>query len=232
MKFVDLLQTIIESLNSQLQQFKDKLEDIDRYVSTLKQKKRKFIEVLDSIDENNQIDVRVNSLNQVKEFLLNVAEYFSFKRKHFESTIVDPDLERNYTNNMSNLGDDFENIIKMVNNRIRARCPFAFVNTDTGVEKRKVLEYDFLNSDFRVEDLDKVSQYHGGITSSMTVYGLATRKSGADFGSILLVDEWGDVGVYKNYVFEALSEIGHLAMAIFVDVDELETETVFKKWVR
>lgn len=230
--FVELLWEIIDSLNSQLQQFEYKLEDLDRYISTLKQRKKKLLDILRSIDENNQIDVRVNSLNQVKDFLSNVAEYFLYKRKHFESTVVNPDLERNFTNNMNNLGDDFEKILQMVNDRIRARCPFAFVNTDTGVEKRTVLEYDFLNSDFKVEGLEKVAQYHGGITSSMTVYGLATRKSGADFGSILLVDEWGDVGVYKSYVFEALSEIGHLAMAIFVDVDKEETETVFKRWVK
>lgn len=227
---IDSLTETIIRLNTVLQQNANRKEDLERYIKNTKQKIKKFKEALDEIDESNQIDARVNALLRVKEFLSNVAEYFTYKRKHFENQSSDSEYERYYTNNMNNLGDDFELIVNMVNKRIKDRCPFAFVNLENGVEKRQVKSYDFLNSSFEVEDLQEVSQYHGGITSSMTVYGLATRKTGAEFGSILLVDEWGDVGVYKEYVFEALSNINHLALAIFVDVDKNETITKFKAW--
>jgi hypothetical protein len=226
----DLLEKIMltkSGLSNKLQTFLDNINSLSRQSNTNKQRRKRFEDILSSIDDENQIEQRINSLVRVKDVYMNIYEYFTAKRKYLENP--DPQLIQDYENNQNNLGSYFIEIMSLINERIKTRCPYAFVNTNSGVEKRKIVEFNFLTSEYKVDGLDEMSLYHGGIVSSMTVYGLATKRTGADFGSILLVDEWGDVGIYKNYIFEALKEINHLSLAIFVDVDENKNSTEFIK---
>lgn len=172
---------------------------------------------------------RIDSMKKFRDFLLSIDEYVFNKRQAFEKRYIGRESEK-YENeaamNQARMGSRFEDVISLINNRIQSRCPFAFVNLK-GVEKKPVIAFDFLNEDFEVEGLPSGGKTHGGITSSMTVYGLATRKTGTEFGSVLLVDEWGDVGVYKPYVFNELAKIPQLSFSVFVDVDEDANETEF-----
>ncbi len=216
------LEKIISSKHSLMKETSLKIADLRRAIEQLRHRRKKLEQEYNAMEVGGDIEVRTVPLMKTKDLLGNISEYFTHKRRYFESNDANilTKLEKEITSNEQNLGNDFEMVIKLINERIKDRCPFAFVNTDTGIEKREVLGYDFLNSDFFVEGLPETSKFHGGITSSMTVYGLATKRTGAELGSILLVDEWGDVGVYKDYVYQALCGIDYLTTAIFVDVDE------------
>lgn len=223
-----------ENMQILLQSLKEKETSIFRQIQQLKQ--------IDLIQKNNEFKnaiaketflIRIESLANVQTVLANIDEFFTNKRSAYERRNLDAgseDYEKLAKMNEHNLGEWFDKVIDLINERIKARCPFAFINMD-GVQKATVKSFDFLQEDFEVEGLPDGAKRHGGITSGMTVYGLATKKSGSTFGSVLLVDEWGDVGIYKDYIFEALSEIPQLSFSIFVDVDENAKSTNFEvRW--
>lgn len=216
------LENLINSKHTKIKEADLKLADLRRSIEQLRQKRRRLEQEYSAIEQGGDWEQRTVPLIKTKDLLGNISEYFIHKRRYFESNDASilAKLEKDITSNIQNLGNDFDMVIDLINERIKDRCPFAFVNTENGIEERKVLRYDFLNSDFFVDGLPESAKFHGGITSSMTVYGLATKRTGAELGSILLVDEWGDVGVYKDSVYKALCEIEYLTTAIFVDVDE------------
>lgn len=216
------LEEIINNKHLVIKENELKLADLRRGIEQLRQRKKRLEQEYNAIEHGGDWEQRTVPIMKTRDLLGNISEYFIHKRKFFESKDANvlAKLEKEIISNIQNLGDDFEKVIDLINERIKDRCPFAFVNTDSGIEEREVLRYDFLNSDFFVEGLPESSKFHGGITSSMTVYGLATKRTGAELGSILLVDEWGDVGVYKDSVYKALCKIEYLTTAIFVDVDE------------
>jgi hypothetical protein len=216
------LDDLINSKQSTLKELDLTLADLRRAVENLRHRKKRLEQEHNSMELGGDIELRTIPLLKTKDLLGNISEYFTHKRKYFESKDANTlsRLEKDIISNEQNLGNDFQMVIELINERIKDRCPFAFVNEDSGIESREVLRYDFLNGDFFVDGLPESSKFHGGITSSMTVYGLATKRTGAELGSILLVDEWGDVGVYKDSVYKALSEIDYLTTAIFVDIDE------------
>ncbi|QNR66265.1 hypothetical protein IAQ67_20825 [Paenibacillus peoriae] len=216
------LENIINGKHSLIKETELKLADLRRAIEQLRQRKKKLEQEYNTIEHGGDLEQRTIPLIKTKDLLGNISEYFIHKRKFFESNDANilAKLEKDIISNEQNLGNDFDKVIDLINERIKDRCPFAFVNTETGIEERSVLRYDFLESDFFVDGLPESAKFHGGITSSMTVYGLATKRTGAELGSILLVDEWGDVGVYKDSVYQALCKIEYLTTAIFVDVDE------------
>jgi hypothetical protein len=218
-------------LGKQIQEFDFKIEDLERLIEEKISKRKKKEKILTNTKAVNDVDSRISSLLKTKGLLQNISEYFTHKKYHFETSDVKikARLEDEIRSNEFNLGADFNFVIDIINERIRSRCPFALVNTNNGIEKRAVISFDFLKQDFAVDGLEEGSKYHGGINSTMTVYGLATNSTGAELGSILLVDEWGDVGVYKEKIYEEICKINFLSMAIFVDVDESLNHPVLEK---
>ncbi|MNI99691.1 hypothetical protein D3C73_1588350 [compost metagenome] len=54
----------------------------------------------------------------------------------------------------------------------------------------------------------------------MTVRSFASKKNNTEFGLVLLVDEWGDVGAeLASKVYDTLVEIDTFGCGVFVKVD-------------
>lgn len=229
---VELLHQKVCNLQNEIKDLTEKESDIERQIQSLKFELAQKTKERSNAVSKEEYYIRIKNLSDLYDFLKDSCEYFTHKRLAYEIRNTTGANNEEYLNeagcNEKNLGERFPLIIQLINERIKNRCPFAFVNIEN-VQKKNVISFDFLNEDFEVEDLPQGAKRHGGITSCMTVYGLATKKTDSKFGSILLVDEWGDVGVYKNYLFEALEKIPQLAFSIFVDVDENKKECTFEK---
>lgn len=227
----DLLLQKHEDLATQLNDLRDKRKSAERMIDKLRfEHSNKETELAQCADTEHVLE-RTKLLIDLRDFLEDVNEYFTNKRLAFELRGAGQQSEgylKEAKTNESNLGTRFEDVISLINERIRRRCPFAFVNLD-GVKLKAVKRFDFLTEDYEVENLPEGAKRHGGIVSSMTVYGLATKMTGTVFGSVLLVDEWGDVGVYTDHVFKALVGVPQLAFSIFVDVDQNATDVVFQE---
>ena len=75
---------------------------------------------------------------------------------------------------------------------------------------------------FRVDqtEIDRTS-LSGGTESVMTVRSLASRPSAKLFGTILLVDEWGDVEQIGEPLYQELGQMDNVLAAIFVKVENV-----------
>ena len=70
------------------------------------------------------------------------------------------------------------------------------------------------NAEFSRVDLS------GGTESVMTVRSLVSRPSAKLFGTVLLVDEWGDVEQIGEPLYHELGQMSNLLAAIFVKVED------------
>ncbi|MBP2113388.1 hypothetical protein [Paenibacillus silagei] len=114
-------------------------------------------------------------------------------------------------------------VLQLFNNYMYERCKYYFEVLDANnVLIHPLLSYDFENRQFFIKDR-KVSTSEGisgGTDSAMTVRSFASKKNNTEFGLVLLIDEWGDVGAeLASKVYQSILEINTFGFGVFVKVD-------------
>lgn len=176
------------------------------------------------------VERRINALGNLQSKVRAIKEYFSYSRAYLDSHL---DSDRKHAEeNRRTLGVFFSRVMTTLNDRIRARCPVAFVNhgDGRGVVPEKVVRVDFERDEFEVDNIPPTATLHGGLNSAMTILGLASRRSTTLLGSVLLVDEYRDVGVYRESIYRKLMELPHLRLGIFVRVLDEHHGVDFQAW--
>ncbi|MGG4502539.1 hypothetical protein [Paenibacillus polymyxa] len=117
-------------------------------------------------------------------------------------------------------------VIILFNQYMALRCKYYFeVNESSEIKKLPLINYNYETMEFDIGNR-KVSTKEGisgGTDSAMTVVSFASKKSLKEFGVILLVDEWGDVGsVLADKTYETMEEVNSLGLGIFVKVNHLK----------
>ncbi|ARU62674.1 hypothetical protein CBW65_18100 [Tumebacillus avium] len=115
-------------------------------------------------------------------------------------------------------------VVGLFNDYMKERCKYYFEVISKEVVVTEVLsQYNFINQEFDINGR-KVSTREGisgGTDSAMTVRSFASKPTLKKLGLILLVDEWGDVGVeLAKSVYKTFEELDTFGFGIFVKVDD------------
>lgn len=227
----DQIVTLIAQLKMELTTLRDRIDKANSELEITKGDIVKWQIAITDSARAEQLQRRISALGAWQDKARAIVEYFHHRRLHL-SFGNEPD-RRDYEQAATHLGPTFHQVIGTLNLRIQKRCPFAFINHggNRGVVKERVKSFDFLTEHREIENVSAQAAEHGGLNSGMTIYGLASKESTAKLGSILLVDEYGDVGVYRPYIYKALQELPHLRLGVFVRVLEDEKAPIdFTAW--
>lgn len=210
----------------EVQQMTASIRDARRRMSTYQEMLRNPSTL---IRERNR---RIATLGPWQQIMRDIANYFRARRLAFESAkdAERAEQEQLATEARAGLGSNFTLVMDTLNQLIKERSPFCYVNRNEPVQLR-VKSYDFLSERVLVEDDDQAvdESTSGGGETSMTVRGLASRITGAPLGNVLLVDEFGDAPTFKDMVFDDLKQLDELGMAFFVDVVNSQEVQIFER---
>ncbi|HYF79328.1 MAG TPA: hypothetical protein VD973_19550 [Symbiobacteriaceae bacterium] len=222
-KLVSSLRAEHTQLEGQLRSCRNELDSTQKELGSWEQA------LVDSV-RGDKIQQRMNALLTWQDKARAIQEYFEHRRNYLA---LNAELDkRDFEQAAAHLGTGFAKVIATLNERIRSRCPIAFANHGSnGVVSEKVLSFDFLTEARVIENVSPQASEHGGLNSGMTILGLASKESVSKLGSILLVDEYSDVAVYRPHIYRALQQLPHLRLGIFVRLlDDAMAPLQFKAW--
>lgn len=188
------------------------------------------------IDELSEIISEIKFSNSKEEYIpyeiLNsiLFEFNSVKSllvaKSGNKTILNSSIKE--TAEESHL---YSEVITLFNNLMKERCKYYYKVSDDKVESIELQAYDFESRMLTTLDGDEISARYGlsgGIDSAMTVRSLASSQNDAFYGTVVLVDEWGDVSEkLAREVYKTLSGITQMAFGLFVKISEDEQAKIY-----
>lgn len=159
------------------------------------------------------------------EILFSIIEDFksvkSFLDEKGKAQILDSSSSIRTTAEESQIYFD---VVNLFNELMRNRCKYYYKATEETVESIELKEYNFENRLLTTQEGEKISARYGlsgGVDSAMTVRSLASCSSDARYGTVILVDEWGDVSdKLAHEVYDTLLELNEMSFCLFVKVAE------------
>lgn len=126
----------------------------------------------------------------------------------------------------------YREVVGLFNEMMKERCKYYYDVQGDDASCVPLKDYDFSTRYLTTQDGTKISARYGlsgGTDSAMTVTSLASCPSDTMFGTVVLVDEWGDVSdKLASVVYEKLVELDQLCLCICVRVNNDQTAKIYE----
>ncbi|WP_028590873.1 hypothetical protein [Paenibacillus massiliensis] len=187
------------------------------------------------IEEINYIISDIKSANSKDEYIpYEILNSILFEFNSVKSLLVEKSGNKsNFNSSIKETAEEsflYTEVVELFNNLMKERCKYYYQVTDDIVTSIELKSYDFESRMLTTLDGDEISARYGlsgGIDSAMTVRSLASPNTDSKYGTVILVDEWGDVSdKLAKEVYNTLYEINQLSFGLFVEVSEEEQAVV------
>ncbi|MEC0329598.1 hypothetical protein P4H42_08175 [Paenibacillus macerans] len=183
------------------------------------------------IEETSRIIEEIKTANSKDDYIpYEILNSILFEFNSVKSLLVDKSgNQTNFNSSIKETAEEsflYTQVVELFNDLMKERCKYYYKVTDDNVESIELKSYDFESRMLTTLDGDEISARYGlsgGIDSAMTVRSLASSQNDSLYGTVLLVDEWGDVSdKLAGEVYNTLYEINQLSFGLFVEVSEDE----------
>ncbi|WP_222861064.1 hypothetical protein [Paenibacillus ihumii] len=183
------------------------------------------------VEETSKIITEIKAANSQDDYIpYEILNSILFEFNSVKSLLVEKSGNKtNFNSSIKETAEEsflYTQVVELFNNLMKERCKYYYKVTDENVESIELKSYDFESRMLTTLDGDEISARYGlsgGIDSAMTVRSLASSQNDSLYGTVLLVDEWGDVSdTLAGEVYKTLYEINQLSFGLFVEVSEDE----------
>jgi hypothetical protein len=214
-----------KELEGELIEKETNLEKLERHTEELQQEREKIISILSSREFEDYL-CRIDRLDEFRGILQILNEVLGNWKY-----LIDRERARDQ---FLSLGAHFVTsaLDDAINETFLERCENYFRLVDENeFEIETITTFDYLNRSFTCNDhRQSIASLSGGTASVMTVLSLASKTTNAEFGTILLVDEFHDVAeTLRHETYKRLLQNKSLSFSFFarpLDKSPLITQTV------
>ncbi|MDA2530477.1 hypothetical protein PDQ04_18975 [Bacillus cereus] len=193
--------------NQSSEQLMEFLNSYERELNEIKQTHKKLFVFPKQVENLIKLPKILQDINATTNYL-----QIDFKGRELVNEITSASMENSV----------HEMVMDIFTKYMADRCGYYFEVKKNSVDVYKLKGYNFELQEFDI-GLKKVSNSEGisgGTDSAMTVRSFASKVSSCKFGTMLLVDEWGDVGeALAMEVYKTFDDLETFGLGVFVKVD-------------
>jgi chromosome segregation ATPase len=210
-EWADNLLSLRKELEQQLAEKDETLKVLERQIEELEQENRTIINLLSS-PEFEEFSRRMDNLDEFMGILQTLNDVLENWRYLIErDQAIDQFL-------LLSRHDVTSTLDEVINETFLERCRDYFrMANETKFEIEPITKFDYTKRVFICnKHKEKIASLSGGTASVMTVLSLASKTTSAEFGTVLLVDEFHDVAETLRFeTYKRLQENSSLSFSFF-----------------